>query len=217
MIGVKIHGTNYIHLKGDCLSDRTNSAVIIQPGGFTIRVCVSRYGVHELTNLRREQVIPAISDELTNCHQEEDINEPEIERYVGLLQSFADARPEMFPKPVMVKGWAICQYYEPFTMGGNVWQWRRFEIDAEDVELVKGFKGFVFYDDLTREYRVHEITTGGLLGEGKLRDEAVATANKNIEETPDLKNQMANLGDTSNFQVVEAADALRRIAKKRNQ
>lgn len=110
---------------------------------------------------------------------------------------------------------AICQYYEPFTMGGNVWQWRRFEVESEPVDLVDGFKGFAFYCELTKEWRVHELTTGGLLGEGPNQIEAVHTANTNIKETPDLREQMAGLGDTTQFPVVKAADALRRIAKKK--
>lgn len=112
---------------------------------------------------------------------------------------------------------AICQYYEPFVMGGNVWQWRRFGVESEQVELVDGFTGFVFYDELTKEWRVHELTTGGLIGEGPNRLDAIHKANTNIKETPDLREQMKSLGDTTQFPVVEAADALARIAKKQRE
>lgn len=100
-------------------------------------------------------------------------------------------------------------------MGGNVWQWRRFAVEADDVELVEDFIGFVFYDELTKEWRVHEKTTGGMLGEGPTKEEAIAKANYNINETPDLREQMKTLGDTTKFPEVPAEDALRRIANKK--
>lgn len=113
------------------------------------------------------------------------------------------------------KRWAICQYYEPFTMGGSVWHWKRFEVEADDVDLVKKFKGFVFYCPVTEQYRVHEATTGGLLGEGDMYATAVADANHNIKITPDLREQMTALGDTTQFTAVPAVEALARIAKHR--
>jgi len=111
------------------------------------------------------------------------------------------------------KRFVICQYYEPFTMGGSVWHWRRFEVDAHPTKLVSKFEGLLFYCPLTKEWRIHESTTGGLLGEGRTSEAAIADANKNIKTTPDLREQMASLGDTSQFRVVSKDDALKRIAK----
>lgn len=111
--------------------------------------------------------------------------------------------------------YAICQFYEPFTMGGSVWHFVRFKVDGEKVKLTKKFKGFVYQCDLTQEYRVHELKSGGLLGHGTTVETAIKQANKNIKITPDLADQIAKLGDSSNFRTVPTKDALRRIANNK--
>jgi hypothetical protein len=116
--------------------------------------------------------------------------------------------------PKVMPFYAICQYYVPFTMGGSVWQWRRYKVGhAESVTLIQEFQAFVFLDEQSKIWNVHEKTTGGLLGEGDTKEAAVFQANKNIEDTPDLKEQMEKLGDTSRFEEVEYDDARRRINK----
>ena len=115
------------------------------------------------------------------------------------------------------KRFVICQYYEPFVLGGSVWQWRRFQVNAYITKLTSKFEGLLFYCPLTKEWRIHESTTGGLLGEGKTGEAAIADANRNIETTPNLREQMTSLGDTSKFQVVEKNEALKRIAKSLGQ
>lgn len=112
----------------------------------------------------------------------------------------------------MAKHWAICQFYEPFTMGGSVWQWRRFEVEAEEVYLINKIKGFVFQQSET-QWNVYELSTGGFLGVGASRADAIKAAKHNIKITPNLKEQIAKLGDTSHFQVVSSEEALKRITK----
>ncbi len=111
----------------------------------------------------------------------------------------------------MSERYAICQFYVPFVMGGDVWQFRRFKVEAEDCELIKGFKGFVAKHK--RRYTVYELATGGKLGEGHTRQAAIFDANKNIEETPDLKEQIQKLGDTSRFEEVSVEEAYSRLDK----
>lgn len=114
-----------------------------------------------------------------------------------------------------VERWAICKVYEPFTIGGSVWQSRRFRVAAEDVDLKKRFKGFAFYDKASRWWFVYELQSGGCLGDGKHRQDAIDKANYNICRTPDLRKQIKRLGDTSQHPEIEAADAMRKLANAR--
>lgn len=118
-------------------------------------------------------------------------------------------------KPVLVEHWAICQFYEPFVMGGSVWQFRRFKVQAEDIKLVSGFKGFLYRDQVSKVWRVYEESTGGMLGEGRTREEAIYQANYNIKRTPDLRKQVETLGDPMRHEEADTAEALRRLAKSK--
>jgi len=71
----------------------------------------------------------------------------------------------------------------------------------------------MFRCPFSKKWRVHELKTGGLLGEGQTREDAIYDANHNIKTTPDLKEQVESLGNTSGFEVVDAKDALERIHK----
>lgn len=31
--------------------------------------------------------------------------------------------------------WCICQYYEPFVLGGSVWRWKKFEVEAANSNI----------------------------------------------------------------------------------
>jgi hypothetical protein len=114
----------------------------------------------------------------------------------------------------MAKHWAICQFYEPFAFG-PVWQLRRFEVESEDVELVNGFTGFAFYDEVSKIWRVYETKTGGWLGSGADKTEAIYQANYNIKRTPDLFEQVKQLGDPMRHTETTAAEALKRLAKEK--
>jgi hypothetical protein len=99
-------------------------------------------------------------------------------------------------------------------MGGDIWQWRRYPVEsAKKVDLIHGFQGFVFFDEAhTKTWNVHHVETGGLLGEASTELEAVYEANNNIKTTPDLKEQMKKLGDTSKFSSTTFEIARKRIA-----
>jgi hypothetical protein len=111
------------------------------------------------------------------------------------------------------KFWAICRFYEPFTMGGDVWQWCRFQVEGKPLRMLRDIQAFIFFDDVSKRWKVHEAGTGGFLGEGATDMDATYHANKNIELTPDLEEQIKGLGDTGRFPVVEKDEALCRLAK----
>lgn len=100
-------------------------------------------------------------------------------------------------------------------MGGSVWQFRRFKVQAEDIKLVSGFKGFLYRDQVSKVWRVYEESTGGMLGEGRTREEAIYQANYNIKRTPDLRKQVETLGDPMRHEEADTAEALRRLAKSK--
>lgn len=101
-------------------------------------------------------------------------------------------------------------------MGGSVWRFVRFNVQAEDIKLIKKFSGFVYHDPISDVWRVCETTTGGLLGQDKSREEAIYKANHNIEITPDLRDQMKKLGDPMQYQKVEPSEAFRRMSKAKD-
>jgi len=112
----------------------------------------------------------------------------------------------------MTEFWAICQYYEPFVMGGNAWQFRRFKVpNAEPVDFTTGHKGFVYEDKRRDKWIVHELATGGWMGDGETKEEAILVANKNFDETPDINEQIADLGGVMNHKEVSFEDAQRRL------
>ena len=116
-------------------------------------------------------------------------------------------------KPKTTECYAICQFYEPFVMGGDVWQWRRYKVNAEPISLDRKFKAFVYHNHITAKWCVHEAGTGGLIGTGRSRKDAIDDANNNIKITPDLEKQVLALGDTSHFEETTYEEASRRIAK----
>ena len=114
-----------------------------------------------------------------------------------------------------MKYWAICKFYEPFRLGTEAgWTWKRYEVEAEEVKLIKGIKGFIFLCPKTQLWKVHEIKSGGWLGEGKERNRAIAFAIRSIESTPDLKKQIKELAQKAKgFETATIEDALLRLAR----
>jgi hypothetical protein len=86
-------------------------------------------------------------------------------------------------------------------------------VEAEDVELVEGFKGFVFYDTVSEIWRVYEYETGGWLGSGSDKTEAIYQANNNIKQTPDLREQVKKLGSPMRHEETSPTEALTRLKK----
>ncbi len=110
--------------------------------------------------------------------------------------------------------WALCLFYEPFVMGGDVWQKRRYQVVAEASDPIEGYETFA-WSNQEGEWRVHEKSTGGLLGEGETLHEAWAEAKKNIKETPDFAKQVKQLGPVLNHTAVEYSEAMRRIKRQK--
>lgn len=90
---------------------------------------------------------------------------------------------------------AIASFYEPFTMGGNVWQFHAYPVQAMPLTLVENIKAFVF--EAEDRFHIHEAESGGWLSSGKSLSEAIAVAVQNISSTPDLKEQIKILGKAS--------------------
>ena len=111
------------------------------------------------------------------------------------------------------KFWAMLLKYNPFVMGGDVWQPVRYETDGSPVK-VKKYSCFVFFNELQGEYQVHDKKSGGLIGHGRTKGAALALARENVETTPDLDEQMAKISLMS-CKVVEREWALRVGSKGR--
>lgn len=110
------------------------------------------------------------------------------------------------------EAFAVVSFYEPFTMGGNVWQERRFKVKCEFFKC-QGFDLFWFYDKVGNVYRAHEVTTGVMVCKAKTDHAVKAKASALIKITPDFEKQIAQKGSHERFQIVEAEDALTRLKK----
>lgn len=112
--------------------------------------------------------------------------------------------------------YAAVQFYEPFTMGGNVWQWRKYAVDGSSVKVGE-FNCFLFKSPGYQYYYVHECKTGVCIGEGKTKKAAVEKASENVDTTPDLKEQMKQFldenGAVESFIEVAAEEVFKRLNK----
>ncbi len=108
--------------------------------------------------------------------------------------------------------WALCLFYEPFVMGGDVWQKRRYEVVGEVSDPIDGYETFA-WSNQSGDWQVHETKTGGLLGKGETLHEAWSDAKKNVRETPDFAEQAKQLGPVLRHVAVEYAEAMRRLSK----
>ena len=107
--------------------------------------------------------------------------------------------------------YAAAQFYEPFIIGGDVWQWYRYPVEARLVKIVD-FDCFIF-EGHNGDYHIHEQKTGGLIGKGKTKKRAEADAIANVKSTPDLKKQMAQFGDVMSFKETTKKEAFRRLQR----
>lgn len=93
-----------------------------------------------------------------------------------------------------VKFNAVHPVYNAFRVGGNLWQMTSFELEGEAISLDKRISGVLFYDEeYSKLYRVYHKQSGGMLGDGVTRKDAIKMANHNIEITPDIRQQMKDL------------------------
>ena len=111
--------------------------------------------------------------------------------------------------------WARCSFYEPFVMGGNVWQNKRYRVEGVPCRKLGQYEVFGYFRVSKNLWVVHEKSTGGLLAEGATLDDAWATAKKNVEDTPDFGQQVAQLGPVERLQEVPTEEAVRRLDKSR--
>lgn len=107
--------------------------------------------------------------------------------------------------------WAACTFIEPFRIGGGPKVQKRFQVAATD-HKVGNINLFVFFNDVKKVFCVHEVTTGAFLTEHAEKAEAIKMAEDGIADTPDFANQIKQFGDVMRFEVVEAAEAFRRLA-----
>ncbi len=109
---------------------------------------------------------------------------------------------------------AACQFYNPWVMGGSVWTTVLHPVpDPKLVDLHGGIKGFVYHSQELGNWRLHELTTGGLLGESaadERRSGLIARVNKLLAETPDIDKQIEQMKQ-DNKVVVTYAEAMRKL------
>lgn len=112
------------------------------------------------------------------------------------------------------KHYGICMYYDTFVMGGDVWQARKYKVEKVDEVLnLDGLEVFVWKCPISSKWKVNEVTTGGLLGDGNSKKAALKKAISNIEETPDLKEQIKKIGPVKGKIEVPYEEAYERFSK----
>lgn len=108
--------------------------------------------------------------------------------------------------------WARAIFYNPWVMGGSVWQHKRYKLTGEQVRIW-GHQGYV--SRVGNGYEVFESVTGGLCGKGKTRASAVKDAIHNIRITPTFKDQMGELGKVENLPEIPTDEALRQLNREK--
>ena len=85
----------------------------------------------------------------------------------------------------------------------------------------------MYFDKASQRFVVHELFSGGWLGENAdevvvggaaneaARWRALGVAKKNIEDTPDIKEQTRELGPATDLPSYGAGEILKRLAKTR--
>lgn len=111
--------------------------------------------------------------------------------------------------------WARIHIYEPFRFGPP-WNWYRYQVQAEKIKVAK-YDAFVFFDTHRQQWSVHEASTGGWLASHEDKDRAVWRAEYDIKRTPDFAKQVAALSPLMRLPVIDADEALRRLAKSKDQ
>jgi len=92
-------------------------------------------------------------------------------------------------------------------MGGDVWQPKRYETEGQP-EKVGKYECFSFWNEVQGKHQVHDVKSGGLLGDGPTRSAALEKARKNVRITPDLDDQMKKVS-LMDLETVERAWALK--------
>lgn len=108
---------------------------------------------------------------------------------------------------------AILHKYEPFRMGGNVWQFKAFEVEGELLGEVSGhpmfawrLEGEIAGPDDAEIWRLHHVGTGGLICSGP-KDELLEKAQALLDDTPDFEAQVAKLGGAAGRERIPYAEA----------
>lgn len=108
---------------------------------------------------------------------------------------------------------ARCQFYEPFTMGGNVWRHVAYPVVGIRHTLRDGTKVFSFEQTDQSGYSVHELVTGGFIARKTTRAEALKKAARLLSITPDFAEQAKKLGPAVDLPKVTREEAERRLKK----
>ena len=112
--------------------------------------------------------------------------------------------------------WARVDIYNPFVMGGHVWQWYKYKITADVIEhTIAGYDAFAFFDDHSGKWTVYETSTGGWLASHVELERALFRAKYDIDRTPDFQKQMHEMRSLDSLPEYDTEEALRRLAKTR--
>jgi len=112
-----------------------------------------------------------------------------------------------------VEFWARCRFYEPFTLGGDLWQWVKYKLEGYE-HVAAGYKVYVVEFD--GEAHVHEASTGGYMCKDKTRKKALQKARRLIKITPNFSTQIAAHQQLGNLREVETEEAIRRLSNGEN-
>lgn len=103
---------------------------------------------------------------------------------------------------------ALAKFYEPFTMGGDVWHRVKYKVNGVE-HKIDGFT--LFSTKRKNKIIVHEKTTGGYICSKPTLAKALAEASALIQDTPDFALQIKSLGLVANAKEVSAEEAYKRL------
>lgn len=114
--------------------------------------------------------------------------------------------------PFFAAYWARVELYVPFTMGGNVWRSKRFEVQGIRAKLDK-YHVFLSENPSTKKWELREAATGGFICAKETMKAALKTGKKLIRSTPDFDAQLKEAGDIMRFPIMPTDEAYKMLAK----
>ncbi|MEX2431419.1 MAG: hypothetical protein WD645_05815 [Dehalococcoidia bacterium] len=114
---------------------------------------------------------------------------------------------------------AICVRYEPFRVGGNLWQIRSYEMKPLAVRDVgSGLDAYLAHNPHGRGYYGHyEVQSGALLGHGLDVEVALNLARENVATTVDLEDQIERSGSPTQYERIDTDETLKLAAKNHDE
>jgi len=113
----------------------------------------------------------------------------------------------------LIEFWARCRFYEPFTMGGDVWRWVKYKLEGTQ-RIAAGYK--VYTVDHGGLWTVYEARTGGAMCSAKTEKAVLQKVRRLLKITPDFDEQVAAHRPLEGMCEVPTEEAIDRLKKTEN-